>query len=147
VWHTTIVADKLWYSKWRHFWCPPSAWSGSATALYACFMCICLNRCCLDFLGQGLIFSGEDRLATLLNSKHSRTSFSTQIVSFSRHLCSRRDARAGDHTYAKRTIIRKNLPAKFKYICIEQNWKYLYWVVITKTDIKSNLCREVKNDT
>ena len=32
VWHTTIVADNLWYlSKWGHFWRPPNAWSGSAT--------------------------------------------------------------------------------------------------------------------
>ena len=60
-----------------------------------------------------------------LNSNHSRTSFSTQIqvVSCSRRLCSRRDARAGNYTHAKRTIIRKKLQAKFKYISIEQNRK------------------------
>jgi len=33
------------------------------------------------------------------------------------------------------------LQAKFKYICIEQNRKYLYSVVITKTGRKSNLQR------
>jgi len=44
-----------------------------------------------------------------------------------------------DHTHAKRTIIRKKLQAKFKYVSIEQNRKYLHRVVITKTDRKSNL--------
>jgi len=38
---------------------------------WACFMCICLKPAIwlfLDFLGQGLAFFGEDRLATLLCS-------------------------------------------------------------------------------
>jgi len=39
-----------------------------------------------------------------LNRNHSRTSFSTQIVSYSRHLCSRRDARVDNLTHAKRPI-------------------------------------------
>ena len=41
--------------------------------------------------------------------------------------------------YAKETIIRKRLQAKFKYICIEQNRKYLYSVVINKNGRKLNL--------
>jgi len=32
---------------------------------YACFMCICLKTTLWLFLGQGLAFFGEDRLATL----------------------------------------------------------------------------------
>jgi len=39
----------------------------------------------------------------------------------------------------KKTIIRKKLQAIFKYICIEQNRKYSYSVVITKTGRKSDL--------
>jgi len=62
-----------------------------------------------------------------------------QIVMLSRHLCSRRDARVDNHTYAKETIIRKRLQAKFKYICIEQKQKYLHSVLITKTGSKSKL--------
>ena len=58
-----------------------------------------------------------------LNSNHSRTSFSTQVVSCSRHLCRMCDARVGNHTHAKRTLTRKKLQAKFKYICTEQNRK------------------------
>jgi len=74
-----------------------------------------------------------------LNSNHSRTSFSTKMVSCSRHLRSRRDARVGNHTHAKRTIIRKKVQAKFKYIWIGQNRKYLHSVVITKTGRKANM--------
>jgi len=58
-----------------------------------------------------------------LNSNYSRTSFSTQIVSWSRLLRSRREARVDNLTNAKRPVItsRKKLQAEFKYICIEQN--------------------------
>ena len=75
------------------------------------------------------------------NSNHSKTSFSMQIVSLSRHLCSRRDAREDNHTYAKKIISRKKLQAKFKCICIEQNRKYLYPVVINTNGRKSNFQR------
>ena len=52
-----------------------------------------------------------------------------------------RGARVDNHTHSKWTIIRKNLQAKVTYIWIEQNLKYLYSVVITKTGRKSNLQR------
>jgi len=53
-------------------------------------------------------------VATLIDTKQqsATTSFSTQKVTFSWHLCNRRDARVESHTHAKRTIITKKLPAK-----------------------------------
>jgi len=49
-------------------------------------------------------------VATLIDTiqQAATTSFSTQIVMFSLHLCNRRDARVESHTHAKRTIIRKS---------------------------------------
>ena len=49
---------------------------------------------------------------------------SAQIVSFSLYLCSRRDARVNKPM----TKEQEKLQAKLKYICIEQNRKYLYSV-------------------
>jgi len=53
-------------------------------------------------------------VATLIDTKQqsAATSFNTQIVTFSWHLCNRREAQAESHTHAKRTIVRKTLPAK-----------------------------------
>ena len=45
----------------------------------------------------------------ILNSNHGKTNFSMQIVSLSRHLCSRCDALVDNHTYVKKTIISKKL--------------------------------------
>jgi len=66
-------------------------------------------------------------VATLIDTKQqsATTTFSTQVVTFSCHLCSRRDARVESHTHAKRTIIRKKVTREIKYICIEQNRNYL----------------------
>jgi len=74
----------------------------------------------------------------ILNRNHGRTSFaaSTQIVSFSQHLCSRRNARV-DKLIPWELFFGK-VTSK-KYICMEQNRKYLHSVVITKTGRKSNL--------
>jgi len=53
-------------------------------------------------------------VATLTDTRQqsATTSFSTQIVTFSWHLCNRRDARVESHTHAKGMIVRKKLPAK-----------------------------------
>ena len=75
--------------------------------LYACFTCIYVFRLLPGVFAIRSGFFGEDSLATVLNSKHSKTSFSAQIASFSRHSCSRREARVDNHNYAKSTIIRK----------------------------------------
>jgi len=77
----------------------------------------------------------------ILNSNHNRTSFAaiTQIVSFSRHLCSRRDARV-DKPMPKEWLLGK-VTSKMQMYCIEQNRKYLYSVVITKSGRKSKLQR------
>jgi len=52
-------------------------------------------------------------VATLTDTKQqsATTSFSTQIT-FSWHLCNRRDARVESHANAKGMIVRKKLPAK-----------------------------------
>jgi len=54
------------------------------------------------------------QVATLIDTKQQSgtTSFNTQIVTFSWHLCNRRDAQVESHTHGKRTIIGKKLPAK-----------------------------------
>jgi len=53
-------------------------------------------------------------VATLINTKQqsATTSFNTQIATSSCHLFNKRDARVESHTHAKRTNIRKKLPAK-----------------------------------
>jgi len=51
-------------------------------------------------------------LAHPTKQQSATTSFSTQIVPFSWHLCNRRDAQAESPTHAKRTIVRKKLSAK-----------------------------------
>ena len=50
-------------------------------------------------------------MATLIDTKQqsATTGFSTQIATFSWHLCNRRDARVDSHTHANRTIINKTL--------------------------------------
>jgi len=52
-------------------------------------------------------------VATLIDIKQqsATTCFSPQTVTFSWHLCNRRDARVESHIHAKRTIIKKKLPA------------------------------------
>jgi len=82
-------------------------------------LCVYALRPLFSFFGTRSGFFMKDRIATLLNNKHSRTRFRSQIALFLWHLCIGREARADNHTYAKRTIIRKNLQAKFKYIRIE----------------------------
>jgi len=64
--------------------------------------------------GNNLMLTRLNLVATLIDTKQrsATTSFSTQIVTFSLHLCNRRDARAESHTHARRTIVRKKLPAK-----------------------------------
>ena len=46
-------------------------------------LCVYVLRPLFSFLGTRSGFFGEDRIATLLNNKHSRTSFGTQIAFFS----------------------------------------------------------------
>jgi len=64
--------------------------------------------------GNNLMLTRLIPEAILIDTKQpsATTSFSTQIITFSCHLCNRRDARAESHTHARRTIIRKKLPAK-----------------------------------
>ena len=64
--------------------------------------------------GSNLMLTRLTTVTTLIDTKQqsATTSFSTQIVTFSWHLCNRRDARVDSHTYAPRTIIRKKLPEK-----------------------------------
>ena len=64
--------------------------------------------------GSNLMLTRLTPVATLIDTKQqsATTSFNTQIVMFSWHLCNRRDARVESRTYPKRTIIRKKLPAK-----------------------------------
>jgi len=64
--------------------------------------------------GNNLMLTRLAPVETLIDNKQqsATTSFSTQIVTFSWHLCNRRDARVESHTHAKRTIIRKTLPGK-----------------------------------
>jgi len=92
--------------------------------------------------GSNLILTRLTPVATLIDTKqHSVTnSFSTEIVTFSWHLCNRHDARVESHTHAKRTITRKQLPAKSN-IVYRTNPKILtgYSVAITKTVRQSNL--------
>jgi len=49
-------------------------------------------------------------VATLIdtNQQSATTSFTPQIVTFSWHLCNRRDARVESHTYAKERLLGKN---------------------------------------
>jgi len=67
----------------------------------------------------------------ILNSNRSRTSTAAirQLVSFSRHLCSRRDARV-DKPMPKESLLGK-VTSKIQIHCIEQNRKYLYSVEIS----------------
>jgi len=64
--------------------------------------------------GSNLRLTRLTPMATLTDTKQQSptTSFSTQIVTFSWHLCNRRDARGESYTHTKRTIIGKKLPAK-----------------------------------
>jgi len=64
--------------------------------------------------GSNLMLMRLTPVATLIDTKQqsATTIFSTQIATFSWHLCNRRDARAESQTHAKRTIIRKTLPSK-----------------------------------
>jgi len=64
--------------------------------------------------GNSLMFARLTPVSTLIDTKQqsATTSFRTQIATFLRHLCIRRDARAESHTHAKKTIIRKKLPGK-----------------------------------
>jgi len=73
--------------------------------------------------GRNLMLTSLIPVATSINTKQqsATTSFSTQIVTFSWHLCNRRDARVESHTNAKRTIIRKKLPAKSNIFALKIN--------------------------
>ena len=64
--------------------------------------------------GSNLMLTRLTLVATLIDTKQqsTTTSFSKQIVAFSWHLCNSRDARVESHIRAKRTNIRKKLPAK-----------------------------------
>jgi len=77
------------------------------TSLRPCMhvLCVYVLRSLSGILRKRTVFFGENRLATLPNSKRSSTSFSMQITWFSWHLCSRRDARVDIHSHTKRTII------------------------------------------
>jgi len=61
-------------------------------------------------------------VATLIDTKQqsATTRVSTQIVMLSLHMCNRRDARVEGHIHAKRTIIRKKLPAKSNKFALNQ---------------------------
>jgi len=63
---------------------------------------------------SNLVLTRLSPVATLIDTKQQSvsTSFSTQIATFSWHLCNTRDARVESHTHVKRTIIRKKLPGK-----------------------------------
>jgi len=79
-------------------------------------------------------------VATLTDTKQqsATTCFTMQIITFSWHLCNRRDARVESHTHAKRTILGKSY---------QRNQIYLHWtkpkillgysVAIAKTGIQS----------
>jgi len=111
------------------------------TSLRPCIhvLCVYILRLLSGIFGTRSVSLGKDRMATLLSSKHSRSSFSTQIVSFSRHLCSRHDARVD-------TVI-MHMPKERLGVCYKQNSnifalkkrKYLHSIAITKTDRNSNL--------
>jgi len=64
--------------------------------------------------GNNLMLTRLTPVATLIDTKQrsGTSSFSMRILKVSWHLCNRRDAQAKSHTHAKRTIIRKTLPAK-----------------------------------
>jgi len=84
----------------------------------------------------------------ILNSNHSRTSIAaiTQIVSFSRHLCSRRDARE-DKPMPKGCLLGK-VTSKIQMYCIEQSRKYLHSVVTRPLKLaESQSCKEIISDT
>jgi len=68
-------------------------------------------------------------VVTLIDTKEqsAATSFSTQIVTLSWHLCNRRDARVESHTHAKRTIIRKKLQEKSKIFALNKT-ENIYWL-------------------
>jgi len=73
-----------------------------------------LVLCWVQVIEAFLMLTRLTPVATLIDTKQqsANISFSTQIATFSRHLCNRRNARVESHTHAKRTIIRKKLPAK-----------------------------------
>ena len=64
--------------------------------------------------GKNLILTRLSPIGNIIDTKRQSAtiSFSAQVVTFSWHLCNRRDARIGSHTHAKWTIIRKKFPAK-----------------------------------
>jgi len=82
----------------------------------------------------------------ILNSNQSRISLSTQIVSFSPNLWSRRDERVDKPMPKQRLLGKVTSKIQTKYICIEQNQNYTYSVVIIKL-AESQTCREIINDT
>ena len=107
--YSTFAFERSQVRTWgRQTSCPRS----HLTSLRPCMhvLCVCVLRELSGFLGTRSGFFGEDRLATLLNSKHSRTSFSTHIIStsFTWHLCSTRGARVDTHA-KKNYYIRKNV--------------------------------------
>jgi len=72
--------------------------------------------------GSNLMLTRLTPVATLIGTKQqsATTSFSTQIVTFSWHLCNRRDARVESRTHAKETIIRKTLPGKLNIFALNK---------------------------
>ena len=60
--------------------------------------------------GNNLMLTRLTPVVTLIDTKQQSvtTSCSTQMVTFSAHLCNRRDARAESHAHAKRTLLGKN---------------------------------------
>ena len=64
--------------------------------------------------GNNMMLTRLTPVATFTDTKQqsATTSISTEIVTFSWHLCNRRDVRVESQTHAKRTITRKKLSAK-----------------------------------
>ena len=82
--------------------------------------------------GCGYLQTAQEVTESLIPiSNHSRTSIAAtkHIVSFSRHSCSRRDARV-DKSMPKEWLLGK-VTSKIQMYCIEQNRKYLHSVVIS----------------
>ena len=99
--------------------------------------------------GCGYLQTAQEVTESLiLNSNHSRIRIAaiTQIVSFSRHLCSRRDARV-DKPMPKEWLLGK-VTSKIQIYCIEQNRKYLHSIVISLLKLtESQSCKEIINNT
>ena len=69
--------------------------------------------------GNNLMLTRLTPVATLIDTKQqsTTTSYSTQIATFSWHLCNSRDARVESPTHAKWTIIRKSHQRNQTYLC------------------------------